>query len=370
MIEKTLFQKICAGAFLIFAVISCIATAQSLCLTLELQVPFWVMFVIAFVFAFGLYLLTSYCFKLVIDALNMDVYVEHRRRDFILGILGVLLFWLVCSMPTNTHSLLYTKVVDTVVVAELDNQKEVLSDESLKQNEDLINECDQEVRRLRSRVGELQSQFMSEVIHPDRPGFGDRAKGYLQQIEELLGMDRGAIMQDVTIEGQSQARRNEIAEFGRQQIENLLNLKVEDIMREYDVKISNNSQEKNKLIALISDIDRVKANMKDSSIGHQDRIKEARRVINAGYNLPDYRDLILDNVETLKNERVGHTDSNVEKYKIYKTERLHNVFKMWGDYFKGRMSDLDFDMMYWIIISIIIDIAGLVFFAIAFRKTY
>lgn len=369
MIEKTLFQKICAGAFLIFAVISCIATAQSLCLTLELQVPFWVMFVIAFVFAFGLYLLTSYCFKLVIDALNMDVYVEHRRRDFILGLLGVLLFWLVCSMPTNTHSLLYTKVVDTVIVAELDNQKEVLSDESLKQNEDLINECDQEIRSLRDKISYKQTQFMSEVLHPDRPGYGDRAKSYIQEIEAALGK-KGAIIMDATIEGQSQAHRNEIAEFGRQQIENLLNQKVAAIQQEYDIKISRNSQEKNKLIALISDIDRVKANMKDSSIGHQDRIKEARRVINAGYNLPDYRDLILDNVETLKDEGVGHTDSNVEKYKIYKTERLHNVFKMWGDFFTGRMSDLDFDMMYWIIISVIIDIAGLVFFAIAFRKTY
>jgi len=129
MNEKSLFQKICAVAFLVFAIISCVATAQSLSLTLEMEIPFWLSFSMMFIFAFGIYLLTSYCFKLVIDACNMDVYVDHRRRDFILGIFGVLLFWLVCSMPTNTHSLFYTKVVDKVIVTELDNQKATLNNE-------------------------------------------------------------------------------------------------------------------------------------------------------------------------------------------------------------------------------------------------
>lgn len=368
--EKTLFQKICAGAFLIFAVISCIATAQSLCLTLELDVPFWVMFIIAFVFAFGLYLLTSYCFKLVIDSLNMDVYVEHRRRDFILGLCGVLLFWLVCSMPTNTHSLLYTKVVDTVVVAELDNQREVLEDESQKQNQDLINERDQKINNLITRVNNLKQEFVDEVTHPDRVGFGDRAESHIRQIEaEIKTVDAGTILKDIQLSGISRSRANDIAGRGQEQIDSYLANEVNEIARDYENRIANNSLEKNKLEGLIDNIDRAKANLKDSSKGHQERIKDARNTLNSVYNLPDYRDEILDNVETLIVASEGHTDSNVDKYKIYKTERLHNVFKMWSDYFSGRMSDLDFDMVYWIVISIIIDIAGLVFFAIAFRKT-
>ena len=32
-------------------------------------------------------------------------------------------------MPTNTHSLFYTKVIDKVIVAELDNQKGTLNTE-------------------------------------------------------------------------------------------------------------------------------------------------------------------------------------------------------------------------------------------------
>ncbi|MBQ3604936.1 MAG: hypothetical protein II990_01640, partial [Muribaculaceae bacterium] len=183
MNEKSLFQKICAVAFLVFAIISCVATAQSLSLTLEMEIPFWISFAMMFIFAFGIYLLTSYCFKLVIDACNMDVYVDHRRRDFVLGIFGVLLFWFVCSMPTNTHSLFYTKVIDKVVIAELDNQKETLNTELQLLGMDINAQKDKEIELLKSEVATLRDRFITEINHTDRPGLGVEAFNILKDIE-------------------------------------------------------------------------------------------------------------------------------------------------------------------------------------------
>lgn len=51
------FQRACAFAWLFFAILSCVATATSLCLTFETDPTrgWWLAFAVAFIFAFGLY---------------------------------------------------------------------------------------------------------------------------------------------------------------------------------------------------------------------------------------------------------------------------------------------------------------------------
>lgn len=370
MNEKKLFQKICAVAFLVFAIISCVTTAQSLSLTLEMKIPFWISFTMMFIFAFGIYLLTSYCFKLVIDACNMDVYVDHRRRDFVLGILGVLLFWLACSMPTNTHSLFYTKVIDNVVAAELDNQKVTLNTELNRLDGDIKAQKDKEIELLKSEVTVLRDRFVAEINHTDRPGLGVEAFNILKDIEVKCGVNPDSYFLHTTQRNTSGSERQRIKEHYIPQINNLLKQKIDEINAVRDSEISNNGKKKKELSDLIDKIQLVKSYQGDLDVPHQDRINAARLVLRNAYNDANYRDKILNNVEVLIDAKVGHKDSNVESYKIYKTERLHSVFKLWSDYLSGKMQNLDFDMFYWVIISLIIDIAGLLFFAIAFRKTY
>ena len=372
MNEKSLFQKICAVAFLVFAIISCVATAQSLSLTLEMEIPTWLSFAMMFIFAFGIYLLTSYCFKLVIDACNMDVYVDHRRRDFILGIFGVLLFWFVCSMPTNTHSLFYTKVVDKVAVAELDNQKAVLNKEVGLLEEGINLKYDNLITQLNDQVWTLTQQFVAEIDHTERLGLGDQAFNILANIEIACGKERNEYFgnRHTKQRNTSAQERLRIKDHYIPQINNLLQLTIDKYNEKRNIEIANKDKNKQLLLAYIDKIEKVTAYQKNEEVPHQDRVKAARLVMDNAYNHPDYRDNILDEVEVLKNADAGHKDSNVESYKIYKTERLHSVFKLWSDYLSGKMQNLDFDMLYWVIIALIIDIAGLLFFAIAFRKTY
>lgn len=372
MNEKSLFQKICAVAFLVFAIISCVATAQSLSLTLEMEIPFWISFAMMFIFAFGIYLLTSHCFRLVIDACNMDVYVDHRRRDFVLGIFGVLLFWLVCSMPTNTHSLFYTKVIDKVVIAELDNQKATLRNEAGLLDEGINIKYDNLIRHKKDEVETLKKQFIAEIDNTDRIGLGPEAFNILVSIEAACDKGRNEFFgnRHTKQRNTSPYERTRIKEHYIPQINNLLQLVIDKLNEERNSEISRREEKRQMLLAYIRKIENVSAEQNKEEIPHQDRIKAARLVLDNAYNNPDYRDNILDNVEMLVDANAGHKDSNVESYKIYKTERLHSVFKLWSDYLSGKIRNLDFDMFYWVIISLIIDIAGLLFFAIAFRKTY
>lgn len=365
------FQRICAIAFLVFAIISCVATAQSLCLTLGLGGPQWLIFAIAFIFAFGLYLLTSYCFKLVIDSQNYKIFMrkEDRRRDFILGLLGVALFWIICSMPTNTHSLLYTKVIDKVVVAELDNQRAVFNDAANLTDKDITEKYQRDISLLESSVNEKKGLFINEINNTDRLGLGPEAKAILADIQVICGKNREEnYYMHTTQKNTSPAERDRIKKHYEPQINNLLEWAKNNLLTKYNQAIANNKEEKESLQKRIKKIDGTKSMLRANDIDHQTKIMNARTVIDAGYNQPAYREKILDNMEVLADSKVGHKDSNVKYYNFYKTERLHSVFKVWGDFLTRKMQNLDFDMLYWIIISIIIDIAGLAFFGIAFRR--
>lgn len=365
------FQRICAIAFLVFAIISCVATAQSLCLTLGLGGPQWLIFAIAFIFAFGLYLLTSYCFKLVIDSQNYKIFMrkEDRRRDFILGLLGVALFWIICSMPTNTHSLLYTKVIDKVVVAELDNQRAVFNDAANLTDKDITEKYQRDISLLESSVNEKKGLFINEINNTDRLGLGPEAKAILADIQVICGKNREEnYYMHTTQKNTSPAERDRIKKHYEPQINNLLEWAKNNLLTKYNQAIANNKEEKESLQKRIKKIDGTKSMLRANDIDHQTKIMNARTVIDDGYNQPAYREKILDNMEVLADSKVGHKDSNVKYYNFYKTERLHSVFKVWGDFLTRKMQNLDFDMLYWIIISIIIDIAGLAFFGIAFRR--
>jgi hypothetical protein len=365
------FQKICAVAFLVFATISCIATAQSLSLTLGLGGPQWLIFVIAFIFAFGLYLLTSYCFKLIIDSQNYKFFMpkEDRRRSFVLGILGVILFWIVCSMPTNTHSLLYTKVIDKVVVAELDNQRAVFDVAVSLTDKEITEKYYRDLSYLESSVNEKKALFINEINNTNRIGLGPEAKAILADIQVICGKSREEEYYiHTTQKSTSVAERTRIKNHYEVQIDNLLKWAKNNLKEKYDQDIATMKPKKDALIARIDKIDGTKTMLLDKSLRHSLRIKDARIVIDDGYNQPDYRDQILDQIEVLKDSKEGHRNSNVMYYKHYKAERLHSVFKVWGDFLSKKMQNLDFDMLYWIVISIIIDIAGLAFFGIAFRR--
>ena len=101
------FMKIFAiFAWLVFAAVSCWATAESLFLSFSggAAFPRWVFWVIVI----GFYVLTSLGTKWIVEGVSEN-YSENKVGKLVGGLIIVILFWFVISMPTNAHTFLYKK---------------------------------------------------------------------------------------------------------------------------------------------------------------------------------------------------------------------------------------------------------------------
>ena len=122
------------------------------------------------------------------------------------------------------------------------------------------------------------------------------------------------------------------------------------------------------------------ARVAQALLDFQERTKNVgplRRDIKA--TLEQLDDPQYDKEAVLKNARilVGKSYAELESQfnglytydeTIYRSDRLVKVTKVWGDYFKGKFRHTDYTLWYWILLSVIVDIAAFAFFSIAFKK--
>lgn len=364
------FEKFCAVAFVFLATLSCLATAQSLTLTLGLEIlPSWLTFIFALILVFMLYALTSYLLVQIVNSLNdnycaeKNIKLPQRRSTFIGSLLGVVLLWLVCSMPTNTHSMLHMRAAKAVANAELDKQNEVFNDQLKLTDIDFIKQFQDDSTKLVERVEVDRKRFHDEVANPDRIGLGQIAESILNDIERDCGFDAGTYFVLIKMNDKSQSEINRIKQHYDPKISDLRDIRLDRMRNERDNRIANMIPDKNKLNTLIGNILKTKEGLKTGSTS----INEARLVIDDGYSADSlYEQRILDKVEVLKNKEVGHKPENVKQYNTYRIDRMYSVFNVWGDFFSGKLPKT-FDMPYWILWALILDIAAFIFSTIAFR---
>jgi hypothetical protein len=110
-------------AFIAFAAISCWATAESL----HLLLPSWPI-AFCWVVSVGFFIMASLGTKMIVDSLNQNVYIEKRGVMLVGGIILVILFWLICVMPTNTHTFFFRNKINEKVDLDITTTKKYLSD--------------------------------------------------------------------------------------------------------------------------------------------------------------------------------------------------------------------------------------------------
>lgn len=364
------FEKFCAVAFVFLATLSCLATAQSLTLTLGLEIlPSWLTFIFAFILVFMLYALTSYLLVQIVNSLNdkycavKNIKLPQRRSIFIGSSLGVILLWLVCSMPTNTHSMLHMREAKAVATAELDKQNEVFHQQLKLTDIDFIEHFQEDSIALVEKVEVDRKRFHDEVKNPDRIGLGQYAESILNNIERDCGYDAGTYFVLIKMNDKSQSEVNRIIKHYDPKISGLRDIRLDRMRNERDNRIANMIPDKQKLNDLIGSIKKTKEGLKIGSVS----INEARLVIDDGYSADSlYEQRILDKIEVLKVKEEGHKSGNVKQYNTYRIDRLYSVFNVWGDFFSGKLPK-EFDMPYWILWALILDIAAFIFSTIAFR---
>ena len=114
MNENKFLKLFCVAGFLAFAAVSCWATSESL----HLLLPSWPLLA-CWAVTIGFFFIASWGTKMIADSLNQDIYMEKPGATLIGGIVIVLIFWLVCSMPTNTHTFFFRNLIDEKVTNDI-----------------------------------------------------------------------------------------------------------------------------------------------------------------------------------------------------------------------------------------------------------
>ena len=220
MNENKFLKVFCALAFLVFTVVSCWATAESL----HLLLSSWPL-TMCWVVTIGFFFIASWGSKMIVDSLNQKIYLEKRGLHLFGGILILLVFWLACSMPTNTHTFFYRSVINDKVTSDISTTEGYLI--QIRDNvttESRIQICLAELeKKIDVKLGELKAEIENDA----NPGFGPKAKEILRQFAEILGV---AKIEPLTFKGASVQDRQRLYDAYRSKMYILMEAKKMNIV--------------------------------------------------------------------------------------------------------------------------------------------
>lgn len=326
--------------FLVLAAYSCYATEHSLHL-LSPNLP--VVLVWAITIAF--YIVASYGSKMLVDALNKNIYLENRKWHLAGGIILLLLFWLIVSMPTNTHTFFYNEQVSDVVLSDISTTEQYLV--QINERQVTLPEYEEVEKEVNTKYAELNAEF-NGLGPSGRRGNGQYVMQRMREINNILGS----------------------------------NIPIDTRVNIYDVSILNryNSQigkelkrvKRDKYQAPRSAVDEAGRLLEDLYV-IEDTVKAMTAFGNPSEEIITQTEGVLQNAYSLiKNNQqfVSFNDGDQEYYcaekLTTKTHQLKNVIKVWIDYLEGKYSGKGF--IYWILISILVDLGAFIFFDLAFKK--
>lgn len=335
--------------FLAFAAVSCWATTESL----HLLLPSWPLFA-CWAVTIGFFFIASWGTKMIADSLNQNIYMEKRGLTLVGGIIIVLVFWLLCSMPTNTHTFFFRNLINEKVTNDIAVTNGYLSE--IKDN--VVND-----REIQTKCAEVENQINiklqsleAEIKNPLNPGNGPETEKILGEITQILGVNKIPKLSGM---GNSVEERKALYQAYREMILLMLKEKKSNIEKDLRPKNDNYRKVANKdwknLELTKKYIDDGKLSLTDA-----DDIKTVTNNLNQGYStVKTYSQFV-----NFKNDadKDSYTCANPQT----KVSRLLSVYDVWVDFLKGEQGGLAF--VFWIIISILVDVAAFIFFDIAFKK--
>ncbi len=306
----------------------------------------------------GFFIIASLGTKMIVDSLNQNIYLEKRGMRLIGGVILVLIFWLICSMPTNTHTFFYRTVISNEVTTDLSTTRGYLG--QIKNNTNNKKQATLKVNELKNNVDVLLGELEAEIKNDANPGFGPKAKEIFRKFAVLLGVDK---IDPLTFKGTSKQDREKLCDAYRTKIFILTDSKANNIMAHILTPNPDNLKE---VKAIDENLALVRKYIGDGTIDLNDPVDMtgANGVcdkLNEGYNaIKKNREFV--NFSSKTEEKIYTADNPVTKVK-----RMVSVFDVWKDFLKGEYAGHGF--IFWIIISILVDIAAFIFFDLAFRKT-
>lgn len=337
-------------AFLAFAAVSCWATAESL----HLLLSSWPV-AMCWVVTVGFFFIASWGSKMIVDSLNQKIYLEKRGLRLLGGVIILLIFWLACSMPTNTHTFFYRSMINDKVTNDISTTEGYLvqiKDNTVTDTKIQI-KCAEAKNKVDVKLGELKA----EIENAANPGFGPKAKDIFREFAELLGV---AKIDPLTFKGTSVQDRQRLYGAYRNKIYTLLDSRLLNIVKEMTPPNNNHQKQAGKDY---KNLELVKKYIEDGTLdlNDADDIKKICDRLNEGYaTIRTYNQFVDFKDET---DQAAYTSSNA----VTKVKRMISVFDVWEDFLKGEYAGHGF--FFWVLISVLVDVAAFIFFDIAFKKS-
>ena len=334
---------------LAFAAFGCWATTESL----HLLLSDWPI-IMCWIVTIGFFIIASLGTKMIVDSLNQNISLENRKLFLIGGIILVLFFWLICSMPTNTHTFFYRTVINDKVTTDISTTRGYLG--QIKNNTNNKTQASIKVSKLKSDVDVTLGELEAEIKNEANPGFGPKSKEILRKFANLLGVDK---IDPLSYRGTSKQEREKLCDAYRTKIYILAESKAANILVNILQPNSDNLKEAKQAD---ENLELVKKYIDDGTIDLNDaeQIKDVCDKLNIGYNVvKKNKDFV--NFSSQNDEEKYTADNPVTEAK-----RMISVIDVWGDYLTGAYAGYGF--VFWIIISILVDVAAFIFFDLAFKK--
>ena len=347
---NTNYWKIFTGlAFVAFAAISCWATAESL----HFSLPSWPV-IACWVISIGFFVVASIGTAMIVNSLNQNVFVENRGWKFVGGLLMALVFWLLCSMPTNTHTFFYRSDINGVVSEDLSKTENYLnqlanatieSEPIKKKKEDLSEKVHDKLTALRA-----------EIMNPVNYGIGKKAREILDEIDNIL---HGEIDDNSVTTVTDPTKAEKMYNWYKEKIEAMLNSRLEQLDKEAD-----NLQNKDyipKAKTLIKELRTMRTDIEEGELDlfSAQNVDVLTNKLDEAYgHIKAYQNFVIFNAE----DEALYTAENP----VSKTQSMVSVFNVWKDFLHGKYRG--HGLWYWVVIAILLDVAAFIFFDITFAK--
>ena len=338
--------------FVAFAAVSCWATAESL----HLLLPTWTS-VLCWIVTIGFFVIASIGSKMIVDSLNQSIYMEKRGLNLIGGIFLLLVFWLVCSMPTNTHTFFYRTCITDVALDDLKSTEGYLID--IRDNTSVEEKYRLQCADLEGKVNAKLEDLRLEIVGPDR-GDGPKAQNILVDISELL---KCAPINKINGPTATQQQLNNLVKLYREKILRQLEIRKEAIRLQLvdEKKVEQAKKDATADIKKVQNAIVGLNEMKNNGVQDDATINTANTILKGAYStVKNYQDMVV--FKSAADKEIYTADNQVTR-----TTRLLSVIDTWIDYVNGKYDGRGF--IFWIIISILVDIAAFIFFDIAFKKS-
>jgi hypothetical protein len=286
--------------------------------------------------------------------------LDNRGWRLVGGVVLLVLFWIIFSLPTNTHTFFYKSVVRDVLVRDLTDTKGRL--QNLESEGEARKIIDQEKADFVDRVNNLFLKFESQVRDVNNPGLGELANKALAELEGVLGSFEKLKLPSIRL-----ADINSYLEGMRGQKDALLDSKLSV----YDQRLSNINKglDREQIKSLISDVEAVQKKMQELPEENNDEpTAKTSIILSQAYKIIDnYSDELINEFEKQYPEKVRMFKEDKKSFSgVSRTEKMRSVTEVWKGFFHGSYNGRGF--VFWLIIAALVDVAGFIFFSIAFKR--